>query len=522
MESSNWGEWKGAMRVEMEQLMKQYVFTMVERKPGLKLVGTKWVYDLKLGPKGELLRYKARLVAKGYSQVQGLHYQETFAPVVSKEALRLLIALGAKRDWEIEQVDISCAFLHGRLEEPIYCEIPEGFEGDRKTHIFKIERSLYGLKQSGRQYNKRLDEHLRSKGYTPLKCDPCVYIHRDATSSIDSYVACWVDDLFIFGSKPATDQVKKVLQLEFDIKDLGPARWLLGVELTRDRVNRTATLSQANYVDTMLTEFGMEHCKPKDTPLEPGAAPLLRTTSDEPAPSQAEQEKMEKIPYRRAVGALMYLSTTSRPDIAAAISQLARFVDNPRIRHWKCLKHLLRYLKRTKDYGLVLGGKGPTVLEGFSDSDWASNQDDRRSMGGYCFSTGPSEGAVAWAAKGQTSVALSSLEAEYMALSDAARTAIWFRYLLEELDISPQEPTLIQCDNQAAIFTSSNPTTTPKTKHIAIRYHFVRERVVETKELQVQYIQTSKQVADIFTKSLKNVTQFQELRSRLGVRAIIA
>lgn len=267
--------------------------------------------------------------------------------------------------------------------------------------------------------------------------------------------------------------------------------------------------------------FGMETCKPKDTPLEPGSAPLFKANSDEPPASAAEQEKMDKIPYRKAIGILMYLATTTRPDIAAAVSQLSRFVDNPRIRHWKALKHLLRYLKSTKDFGLVLGGRGPTVLEGFSDSDWASNQEDRRSMGGFCFSTGPNEGAVAWAAKGQTSVALSSLEAEYMALSDAARTAIWFRYLLEELDIFPEGPTVIQCDNQAAIFTSSNPTTSPRSKHIAIRYHFVRERVVETKELQVQYVQTNKQVADIFTKSLKNVAQFQELRSRLGVRAII-
>lgn len=150
-ESAAWKEWEGAMRVEIDQLVKQSVFQVVERRAGMKLVGTKWVFDQKLGPQGELLRYKARLVAQGFSQVKGLHYQETFAPVVSKEALRVLIALGAKRDWEMEQVDISCAFLHGFLDEDIYCEIPEGFEGDRSKYVFKIVRSLYGLKQAGRQ-----------------------------------------------------------------------------------------------------------------------------------------------------------------------------------------------------------------------------------------------------------------------------------------------------------------------------------------------------------------------------------
>lgn len=493
---------------------------MVPREPGMKLVGTKWVYDLKLGPNGELLRYKARLVAKGYSQVQGIHYTETFAPVVSKEALRVLVAVAAKKDWEIEQVDISCAFLHGRLDELLFCEIPEGFTGDRSRHVFKFKRSLYGLKQSGRQYNKRLDDHLRRHGYQPTKADPCVYVKRDPHNNVEAYISCWVDDLFIIGEKAVTTAAKEMLRTQFDIKDLGPARWMLGLELTRDRVNRTATLSQARYVETMLSMFKMEDSKAKDTPLEPGAEPLPRASEQEQALTETEKAKMEAIPYRKAIGILLYLSTTTRPDIAAAVNQLARFVDDPRMRHFKALKHLLRYLRGSKDFGLVLGGRGDICLGGYSDSDWASNQDTRRSTGGYCFSTGPNDGAIAWASKGQTSVALSSLEAEYMALSDAARTAIWLRYLFEELDLPAQGPTVIQCDNQAAIFTSSNPTTSPRTKHIAIRYHFVRERVTETKELTVQYVQTSQQVADIFTKSLKNISQFQEFRSRLGVRVI--
>jgi hypothetical protein len=521
--SAEWAQWKEAMDVEISQLVKQGVFSLVQRQAGLKTVGTKWVFDLKLGPNGEVLRHKARLVAQGFSQVEGVHYTETFAPVIAKESLRTLIAVAAKKDWEIEQADISCAFLHGELEEEIYCEIPEGFSGDRQTQIFKIEKSLYGLKQASRQYNKALDEHLRSKGYLPLKADPCVYVKRDPQNSnhVVGYIGVWVDDLFIFGEKEQTQAAKVALKDRFEIKDLGPARWMLGFELVRDRVNRTASLLQSRYIENMLSLFNMSDCKAVATPLPPGAIPLLKACSDEQPLTQEEAARIDKIPYRKAIGILLYLSTTSRPDIAYAVSQLSRFVDSPRIRHYTSLKHLLRYLKGTKDFGLVLGGKGDFVLGGYSDSDWASNQEDRRSMGGYCFTTGPTDGVVAWASKGQHSVALSSLEAEYMALSDAARTAIWLRYLFEELNLpSSQSPTQIQCDNQAAIFTSSNPSTSPKTKHIAIRYHFIRERILETKELSVQYVQSSQQLADIFTKSMKNIAQFQELRSRLGVRII--
>jgi hypothetical protein len=520
MASEHKNEWLEAMRVELRQLIKQKVFRTVPRENGIKTVGTKWVFDLKLGPQGEILRYKARLVAKGFSQIEGLNYFDTFAPVVSKEALRALISVAATKDWEIDHVDIACAFLHGRLEEDVYCEIPQGFAGDKATRRFKIVRSLYGLKQAGRCYNKRLDEHLRKNKYMPTKADPCVYVKRGQDDQVECYLAVWVDDIFVFGTPEPSSKAKEILKQEFEIKDLGPAKWLLGLELIRDRVNRTATLSQTKYIDNMLAEFGMTDCKPKDTPLTPGADPLLSAQEGEVVTPQ-EKALMEKIPYRKAIGVLMYLSTTTRPDISAAVSQLSKFVDNPVMRHWVALKHLLRYLKHTRQHCLVLGGKGEPRLEGFSDSDWASNQEDRRSMGGYSFALGPDQGAIAWAAKRQQSVALSSLEAEYMALSDSARTAIWLRCLLEELSIPTPGPTVIQCDNQAAIFTANNPSTSPKSKHISIRYHFVRERVIETKEIQVKYIQTSKQVADIFTKSIKSVAQFEELRTRLGVRAVV-
>lgn len=496
-------KWMQAMETEMRSLKDNDVWELVDLPASRKIVGSKWVYKVKTGADGSTERYKARLVAQGFTQSYGTDYDETFCPVVRQESLRVLIALSVQYGLKLHQVDVTTAFLNGNLEEEIYMKQPKGFVTEGKEHLVcKLKKSIYGLKQSPRCWNTALDSHLKEMGFTQSTSDPCIYMNAGGDVT---YIGVYVDDIILAGrSEDRIKEVKSALSRKFDIKDMGKLHHFLGMTVVQDEAQGYVWIGQPAHTENLLKKFGMQDCKPVGTPADISTK-LVKAT---------EQEKcIDQQLYQSAVGSLMYLSVSTRPDIAYAVGNLARFSSKPTKDHWTALKRVLRYLKGTVKHGILYSQKGSTDSVGFSDADWAGDINDRKSTSGYLFQI--SGGAVTWKSKKQSCVALSTAEAEYIALSSAVQESVWLRQLTSELGSPPKTPTTIFEDNQSAIAMSKNPQFHGRAKHIDIKYHFIREQV-NSGTVKLEYCPTEEMTADIFTKGLSR-EQFCKLRNKTGI-----
>jgi hypothetical protein len=503
--------WKKAVQVEYDALIKNNTWDLVPLPAGRKTVGSKWVFKLKLKPDGSIERYKARLVAKGYSQVEGLDYSETFAPVAKFPSIRTVLAIAASEDMEIHQMDVKTAFLNGFVEEEIYMAQPEGFvKPGEENLVCKLRKTIYGLKQAPRAWNKVIDDFLKSLGFQRCAADHCIYVISSKEGIL--YLVIYVDDLILASkSLELLEAVKQELKRRFQMADMGELEYFLGVVMTRNRLKRRISLSQKHYSLQILKRFNMQDCKAVGTPMEPGQK-LIK--SQEPQ-TREELLEMAVIPYRNAVGSLIYVMLGTRPDLAAAVGSVSQFMANPGKQHWQAVKRILRYLKGTADMEICLGSaRSKWELVGYSDADWGSNLDDRRSVTGFVFLL---NGPISWQSKKQPTVALSSTEAEYMALSQATKEAMWLRSLLGELGYAQGHPTRLLGDNQGSLALSSNPVQHSRSKHIDIRHHFIRE-AIEDEKIMLEYCNTRDMIADILTKPLTR-QQFSKLRSLMGVNA---
>ena len=497
-------EWGDAIKAEIDSLRKHDVWDLVELPEGRRPVGSKWVFKVKKNADGSISRCKARLVAQGFSQREGLDYDETFSPVVRSESVRSVIALACKEGLSLHQMDVTTAFLNGDLKEEVYMKQPEGFASNGQEHLVcRLKKSLYGLKQSPRCWNDALDSQLKSMGFVQSVSDPCIY-----TSTLDELyiLAVYVDDILLAGkSEQKIAQLKSDLGRRFQLKDMGKLNYFLGVSVKQNSKTGTTWIGQPACTEAVLQKFGMELSKPANTPVAAGTK-LVKAAE--------ESESIDTIRYQSAVGSLLYLSGWTRPDIAFAVSNVARFCSHPTREHWTALKRILRYLKGTLNYGLMFSRNADGTLLGFSDSDWAGDTNDRKSTSGYLFRVNGA--AVSWRSRKQTCVALFLAEAEYVALASATQEATWLRQLLQDLHQQQIDPTVIQEDNQAAIVFTQNPQSHGKMKHIDIKYHFVREKVQDN-TVQLHYCPTSDMVADVLTKGLSS-EKFSRLRQLSGVR----
>lgn len=480
--------WRKAMKDEYDSFIKNKCWTLTERDPEHKPVKCKWVYKKKYGLNGELLKFKARLVAKGYSQQYGIDYQETFSPVVRYSTIRMLLALSAEYNMSIDHLDVKTAFLNGELEETVYMEQPEGFEvPGSENMVYKLNKAVYGLKQASKSWYDKITKVLCDKlDFSRLSSEPCVYFKYDKNDSRSMMIiALYVDDLIVFTSPEfqGKEEIKRKLQNEFDITDLGPAQHILGMKLSRKGNN--ISLDQSNYIEKLLKKYRMEECKPVGTPMETG----LKLTK--------ESQSNDTYDYRGLIGSLMYVAVSTRPDISHAVSYLSQFNNCFGESHWKAAKRILRYLKGTINLGLTFYKSGLDITA-YADADWASDNHDRRSYTGYVFCIGDS--IVSWESRKQRTVALSSTEAEYMALSDTCKESLFIRkFMLEMFGITPK--ICIFNDNQSAIKLCKNFMFHSRTKHIDIRHHFIKE-IVNNGIVQVRYLSTNDMLADVLTKAL--------------------
>ena len=517
MASEDAPRWTAAMNTEISALLENKTWELVPRRPSMKVLKNRWVLRIKYNADGSIERYKARLVVKGYMQEHGVDYQEVFAPVVRFESLRLLLALAATLDYEIEQMDVTTAFLNGSIDCDIFMEQPSGFvDRDHEHSVCHLLKSLYGLKQAPKVWYELLRTHLQAHGFHMLQTEACVGVKRCSDGTL-CIISIYVDDLLLFArSKSTIDEMKAMLHERFKMKDLGAVHYILGWEVVRNRSQRQLMVTQHKFTQTVLSRFGMDpsHGGTKAIPF-PDDLRLSKTLN---ATTQEEQQLMKGKPYRAVVGSLMYLMLSTRPDIAFAVRECSQFMQNPGIGHWKAAMHILRYLRATQDYGLLLGnGSLNSSLEhhliGYSDADFA-NHEDRKSIAGYVTMYG--ESVISWCSQAERTVALHTTEAEYIAISLLVQEIMHLRMMMNELHLTERSPTKIYADNASAVKLCNNPEFHQRTKHIDVRHHYIREKVQEN-EITMCPIPTASNTADIFTKPLARI-KFCKHRAALRVQ----
>ncbi|PIL25828.1 transcription factor [Ganoderma sinense ZZ0214-1] len=513
-QSPDWPQWQRAIDAEYDNLRRHDVFDLVEPPPDANIVGSKLVFRVKHDAEGAVSGFKARLVAQGFSQVPGRDYHddETFAPVSRLPSIRTILSLAARHDWELRQMDVKSAYLNGILEETVYMRLPPGFAPPEQSHLVcRLKKTLYGLKQAGRGWYKTLTAAMENMGFTRCVADHAVFYKREGESAI--IVAASVDDLTITGTSDLVDAFAVDIKQRFEMSDLGDLHWILGIEVRRDRQARTIAISQRSYIDTIVSRFNLDEAAPLSIPLQPGS-PL----GNHQSPSTPRQfEDMRDVPYREAVGSLMYAAMGTRPDITFAVTALSQFMQNPGRAHWDALKRVLRYLKGSRELWLVYGTNNEG-LRGYSDADWGSSTEHRHSISGYVFTL--DGGAISWSSKKQNVVALSSTEAEYIALTHATKEAIWLRYVLSDI-LHPELatfPVRLHSDNRSAIALAKDNAFHSRTKHIDIRFHFIRE-AVDNRDIVLEHRRTEDMPADLFTKALPRA-KLEHLSRLFGLRSL--
>lgn len=511
----DWADWERALDEELATLHEAGTWEIVEPPPGANIVGSKWVFKAKKDADGNIARKKARLVAQGFSQVPGIDYFDTYAPVARLASIRTVLALAAREGMELHQVDIKGAYLNGELteDEVIYMRQPPGYASrDHPTsYVCRLRKTLYGLKQSGRRWYQKLVQILvDSLGFTRCEVDQAVFFKREGNSDL-TIVVVHVDDCTIAASALSlVMDLKARLREHVEITDLGELHWLLGIEVKREKEKRTISLSQRSYIESIIRRFGFEDSKPISTPMDPNTK-ISTAQSPSTGPQYAT---MRNIPYREAVGALMYAMLGTRPDISFAVTTVSKFSSNPGMAHWEAVKRIYRYLLGTKELWLSYGGVAKELV-GYADAD-GSMSEDRRATSGYAFLV--DGGAVSWSTKRQEIVSLSTTESEYIAATHASKEALWLRSLISQVfgPFPLDTATTLFSDNQSAIALSKDHQYHARTKHIDVRFHFIRW-VVEDGKIRLIYCPTNDMVADTLTKALPS-PKVKHFAVELGLR----
>ena len=480
--------------------------------PKEKPVGCKFVFALKYTPTGLIDRYKARLVAQGFSQRPGENFVETFSPTIRAESLRVLLAIGAAEDLEIRQADVVSAYPRSKLHATVYMKPTEplrealGIKDPRK--VLLLNKSLYGLKQSGREWYIEACRGLKTLGFEPLFSEPSVFINPERNQLLGLYV----DDIVVLGQGlQAVQATIDAIGQIWEIKDLGDIQVILGIQVLRDRLKRTLTLDQSTYIQSLIEKYRLQEATPVVLPINDRQV-LTKGTLGEALCDQAL--------YQSLIGGIGWVSRGTRFDISYVLNQLSRHCSEPTVRHWNALIRVLRYLKGTKGYRLTYGLEsvyGPK-LQGFCDADYAGDINDRQSCsGGLWLLNG---GVVLWSSTKQRSIALSTGESEYIAAAEAAKTGQWLRGLLQELQrtyyLGEHLSVPIYSDNTACIALARDPIAHSRTKHIEVRYHYIRQ-LVAYKKTTLVYLRTEDMLADILTKPLPNIAFRRCIKGLLGL-----
>ena len=423
-------DWQEAMKKEFESLEKNKVWELV-RSRGEKPIGSRWHFALKYGPNGEISRFKARFVAKGFSQVEGRDFHETYSPTAKMSTIRIVLSLAVQNRYQLRKLDIKTAYLNAKLDEELLMNKPEGFEKfdeEGKPLVCLLKKSLYGLKQSGRNWHRTLKSYLEELGFEKSAFDECLFVRR-IEGVIEGLICLLVDYIVVCGAdKNFCSWFESNISEKFEISEIGELKWFLGMKI--DYSGNKISISQEKFVEKLISRFRMTEAKP-----------------------------------------------------------------------WKAGKSCLRYLLGTKNLPLVYRRDKALNLVSYSDADWAGTIDNRRSTSGYCFKLSDNSGVISWSSRLQRCVSTSTAEAEHNAVVETVKGGIHLQGILSDLGIICNRLLEVFVDNQACIALSKHSMNHGKTKHFAIKLHFLRE-LVEQKKVTITFLPKANMPADALTKNL--------------------
>ena len=485
--------WKKSMDAEFAGLVAAGTFTEVSSVPeGCNIVDSRWVFKWKGDVHGVIERAKSRMVCKGYSQVEGVDFFEVYAPTASSASNRLLASLACLLDLDLRHFDVEQAFVQSDLDAEIYLRLPPGC-GSMSGKVVRLNKSVYGLKQASRTWYQLLVSTLEEIGFEQCLVDPCV-LRLLVGSIVVAMVVIHVDDIQIAASQEVAEVVVDSLNDKFPTKNLGELSWYMGSEYKRDREKGTLEISQAQFIANVLNRFNVT----KTSPIPASPSLDLRHIS--------EDETVVDVPFREVVGSLMWIANQTRPDIANAVRAVARFSHDPKEIHWKAACKILEYLKATAHLGLTYRRDDDVDIEvvfeldAYVDADYAQKANDRCSVSGAAIFYGGA--LVTWFSRTQKSVTLSTTEAEYVAMAEGVKEAMYVRGVLEFLRPEIETPSIsVFEDNRGAKALAENPLSSSNSKHIDVRHHFLRE-LVKKGEITVNDVSSKDQRADILTKAL--------------------
>ncbi len=495
-------KWQEAIESELASLERNGTWR-VERLPeGRKPIGVKWIFKRKKNGEGKVERWKARCVARGFSQIPGLDFEETHAPVARLTTLRTLIAVANSNNLHLHHLDVETAFLYGECKEELYLQAPEGVDVPA-GHALRLQKTIYGLKQAGHEWNVKLDKTFAALGFTRSKADNCLYGKRAEAGHI--FVTCYVDDLVLAcRSAEQAETVRQELNAHFKTKDLGPLNFCLGLRVKR--LSNGISIDQAAYAQQVLKRFGMEESRSVPTPA------VDMDDVERQGQGGVHDLDFKEEKYAAVVGCLLYLSVGTRPDLAFAVARAGQRAASADKTGWLMLKRILRYLNGTVNYGLRYKSSGSRQLIGYSDADFADGANGSRSIGGWIFFYDGQP--LAWSSRKQSKVALSSQESELNAASEATREGLWLSDLLKEFDIDITAKLLI--DNNGAIGFIKGTSSHARTKHYKVELAHLQDT---SSRGQVVYsrVDTQNNTADTFTKALTKV-KFEQHRAASQVQ----
>ncbi len=550
---TNSEKWKKSMDEEMDALIANKTWILVKPPVGVNIVDSKWVYRIKRDENNHIVKFKSRLVARGFSQKEYVDYDPntTYAPVVRHKSLKILLSIANSNDQEIHQFDVTNAYLNSDLNEVIYMKQACGYEKGNNM-VYKLQKSLYGTKQAGSNWYSTLSDFIINElKFIRLKTDSCVYIKYTKNGRL-LIITTFVDDIVVFYDMLDVvefNECKSMFMNKFSMKDLGPISFLLGYKITRDREKRTLKMSQSQYVRTILEKYGMSNCNGESTPVSTS----MKFTKLDCPQNENEKEKMKNLhaQYYSCVGAINYIGISTRPDLAFASLCLSRFMSNPGHVHYVGMKRCLRYLKATSHLELTYVGSScetsensnSTVhnsysdvkvknrlnnenaylksnvytysstfnLTAWSDSTWADSNDDMKSTTGIVIKL--NNDCIVWSSKRQQTVALSSCEAELYALGATIQDIIYVQQFMNELNYNLN--IILLCDNKSTISLARHDHYHSKTKHINLKYYFIREFLnSKNHNVQLDWVDSEQNCADALTKSL-NKTKFKYFISEI-------
>ncbi|KAJ9536116.1 hypothetical protein OSB04_un000710 [Centaurea solstitialis] len=491
-------DWVRAMQDELAEFERNKVWRLVKRPWGKSIIGLKWIFRNKKDENNLVIHNKARLVAKGFRQQEGIDYDETFAPVARIEAIRIFLAYAAHKNMMVYQMDVKCAFLNGVLHEEVYVEQPEGFVDPRfPDHVYALDKALYGLKQAPRAWYETLTIYLLGAGYKNGTIDPTLFLRKSGDDLI--IVQIYVDDIIFASTRPELcKEFEHTMKSQFQMSMMGELTFFLGLQVSQ--YPEGIFINQSKYVHDLLKRFDV-------VGSNSAATPMSRSFQMD---ADLSGKPVDLKKYRAMIGSLLYL-TASRPDIVFSTGVCARYQCDPRDSHLKAVKRILRYLKGTPDFGLWYPKGSSFELIGYTDSDHAGCKLDRKSTSGACQFLGNK--LVSWSSRKQNCVSLSTAEAEYIAACCCSQV-LWMKTQLADFGYTMNQIP-IYCDSQSAIQITANPVQHSKTKHIDIRYHFIKDHV-EKGNIELYFVESDLQLADLFTKAFDEKRHFF-LLSKLGM-----